>query len=182
MKRTSRSTRSRTSPTRRSSSTRSGTGAPTSSRTRSPTRSSRPSSARRRSRRSAASPTSASPTSTSSSRTAPTSTGPAPASSSTSRRSREACPQGVKTEIGPDATSVGWVFQYALVDETGHERTDELRTVPGLDPALRRPVGPGRRRGRDGRRLAEAVPGHGRPERPLGATACRSRASPRRSG
>ncbi|MBI4605501.1 MAG: efflux RND transporter permease subunit, partial [Planctomycetes bacterium] len=23
-------------------------------------------------------------------------------------------PQGVKTELGPDATSVGWVFQYAL--------------------------------------------------------------------
>ena len=28
-------------------------------------------------------------------------------------------PQGVKTELGPDATSVGWVFQYALVDRTG---------------------------------------------------------------
>ena len=25
-------------------------------------------------------------------------------------------PQGVQTEMGPDATSVGWVFQYALVD------------------------------------------------------------------
>ena len=28
-------------------------------------------------------------------------------------------PQGVQTEIGPDATSVGWVYQYALVDKTG---------------------------------------------------------------
>src|SRR5512140_2623164 len=28
-------------------------------------------------------------------------------------------PQGVKTELGPDATGVGWVFQYALVDRTG---------------------------------------------------------------
>src|SRR5437764_10498317 len=28
-------------------------------------------------------------------------------------------PAGVKTEMGPDATSVGWVFQYALVDRTG---------------------------------------------------------------
>src|SRR5437879_5154899 len=27
-------------------------------------------------------------------------------------------PAGVKTELGPDATSVGWVFQYALVDRT----------------------------------------------------------------
>jgi Cu(I)/Ag(I) efflux system membrane protein CusA/SilA len=28
-------------------------------------------------------------------------------------------PAGVKTELGPDATGVGWVFQYALVDKTG---------------------------------------------------------------
>src|ERR1044071_6006527 len=28
-------------------------------------------------------------------------------------------PQGVKTELGPDATGVGWVFQYVLVDEPG---------------------------------------------------------------
>src|SRR5512138_2747879 len=37
-------------------------------------------------------------------------------------------PQGVKTELGPDATSVGWVFQYALVDRTGKHTTDELRS------------------------------------------------------
>jgi Cu(I)/Ag(I) efflux system membrane protein CusA/SilA len=37
-------------------------------------------------------------------------------------------PQGVKTELGPDATSVGWVFQYALVDRTGRHRSDELRS------------------------------------------------------
>ena len=31
-------------------------------------------------------------------------------------------PQGVRRELGPDATGVGWVFQYALVDTTGkHE-------------------------------------------------------------
>ena len=39
-----------------------------------------------------------------------------------------ALPQGVKTEIGPDATSVGWVFQYALVDKTGRHTNDELRS------------------------------------------------------
>src|SRR5665648_443085 len=27
-------------------------------------------------------------------------------------------PDGVQTEMGPDATGVGWVFQYALVDKT----------------------------------------------------------------
>ncbi len=37
-------------------------------------------------------------------------------------------PAGVTTERGPDATSVGWVFQYALVDRSGRHSTDELRS------------------------------------------------------
>ena len=37
-------------------------------------------------------------------------------------------PPGVKTELGPDATSVGWIFQYALVDRAGKHRSDELRS------------------------------------------------------
>jgi copper/silver efflux system protein len=37
-------------------------------------------------------------------------------------------PAGVKTEIGPDATGVGWVFQYALVDESGTHTLAELRS------------------------------------------------------
>jgi copper/silver efflux system protein len=37
-------------------------------------------------------------------------------------------PQGVRTELGPDATGVGWVFQYALVDTTGQHGLDELRS------------------------------------------------------
>ena len=37
-------------------------------------------------------------------------------------------PAGVTTELGPDATSVGWVFQYALVDRSGKHSTDELRS------------------------------------------------------
>ena len=37
-------------------------------------------------------------------------------------------PAGVKTELGPDATSLGWVFQYALVDSSGRHSTDELRS------------------------------------------------------
>ncbi|MCC6350446.1 MAG: efflux RND transporter permease subunit [Candidatus Eisenbacteria bacterium] len=37
-------------------------------------------------------------------------------------------PEGVRTELGPDATSVGWVFQYALVDRSGRHSTDELRS------------------------------------------------------
>ncbi len=37
-------------------------------------------------------------------------------------------PPGVKTELGPDATSVGWVYQYALVDHSGQHSSDELRS------------------------------------------------------
>ena len=37
-------------------------------------------------------------------------------------------PEGVRTELGPDATGVGWVFQYALVDETGRHDLQELRS------------------------------------------------------
>jgi Cu(I)/Ag(I) efflux system membrane protein CusA/SilA len=36
-------------------------------------------------------------------------------------------PAGVRSELGPDATSVGWVFQYALVDESGQNSTVDLR-------------------------------------------------------
>ncbi len=37
-------------------------------------------------------------------------------------------PEGVRTEIGPDATGLGWVFQYALVDRTGRHSPEELRS------------------------------------------------------
>ena len=37
-------------------------------------------------------------------------------------------PQGVQTELGPDATGVGWVYQYALVDHSGKHSADELRS------------------------------------------------------
>jgi Cu(I)/Ag(I) efflux system membrane protein CusA/SilA len=37
-------------------------------------------------------------------------------------------PQDVKVELGPDATSVGWVYQYALVDRSGQHSSDQLRS------------------------------------------------------
>ncbi|GJM16011.1 MAG: cation transporter [Thermodesulfobacteriota bacterium] len=37
-------------------------------------------------------------------------------------------PEGVTPTLGPDATGVGWVYQYALVDETGNNDLAELRT------------------------------------------------------
>src|SRR5687768_4754454 len=38
-------------------------------------------------------------------------------------------PDGINPTIGPDATGVGWVFQYALVDESGQRNLAELRGV-----------------------------------------------------
>ena len=37
-------------------------------------------------------------------------------------------PQGVEMEIGPDATGVGWVYQYALVDKSGSNSLADLRS------------------------------------------------------
>ena len=53
-------------------------------------------------------------------------------------------PEGAQPSLGPDATGVGWIFQYALVDRTGsHDLAQlrslqdwflkfELQTVPGV--------------------------------------------------
>ena len=38
-------------------------------------------------------------------------------------------PEGVKTELGPDATGLGWVFQYALVDTSGKQDLAQLRSL-----------------------------------------------------
>jgi Cu(I)/Ag(I) efflux system membrane protein CusA/SilA len=40
----------------------------------------------------------------------------------------ERLPEGVVPKLGPDATGVGWVFQYTLVDGSGAHGIDELRT------------------------------------------------------
>lgn len=37
-------------------------------------------------------------------------------------------PEGVSPTLGPDATGVGWVFQYALVDKSGQHDLADLRT------------------------------------------------------
>ena len=39
-----------------------------------------------------------------------------------------ALPSGVTPELGPDATGVGWVFEYALVDKSGKHNLAELRS------------------------------------------------------
>src|SRR5229473_1868630 len=37
-------------------------------------------------------------------------------------------PEGVVPKLGPDATGVGWAFQYALVDKTGQNNLQQLRS------------------------------------------------------
>jgi len=38
-------------------------------------------------------------------------------------------PEGVTPSLGPDATGVGWVYEYALVDKTGQHDLAELRSL-----------------------------------------------------
>jgi Cu(I)/Ag(I) efflux system membrane protein CusA/SilA len=42
---------------------------------------------------------------------------------------RAKLPSGVDPTLGPDATGVGWVFEYALVDRTGKHDLAELRSL-----------------------------------------------------
>ncbi len=38
-------------------------------------------------------------------------------------------PAQARASLGPDATGVGWVFEYALIDRTGHHDLSQLRTL-----------------------------------------------------
>jgi Cu(I)/Ag(I) efflux system membrane protein CusA/SilA len=38
-------------------------------------------------------------------------------------------PEDASTELGPDATGLGWVFQYALVDDSGSQSLADLRAL-----------------------------------------------------
>ena len=42
---------------------------------------------------------------------------------------RAKLPQGVNPTLGPDATGVGWVFEYALVDKSGKHDLQQLRAL-----------------------------------------------------
>src|SRR6266540_3589042 len=42
---------------------------------------------------------------------------------------RGTLPEGVNPTIGPDATGVGWVYEYALVDKTGKNDLAALRSI-----------------------------------------------------
>jgi Cu(I)/Ag(I) efflux system membrane protein CusA/SilA len=38
-------------------------------------------------------------------------------------------PDAAKTSLGPDASGVGWVYEYALIDKTGQHDLSELRSI-----------------------------------------------------
>src|SRR3981189_2366967 len=42
---------------------------------------------------------------------------------------RGSLPEGVNPTIGPDATGVGWVYEYALVDDSGKLDLSQLRSI-----------------------------------------------------
>src|ERR1700729_3078237 len=42
---------------------------------------------------------------------------------------RGSLPEGVNPAIGPDATGVGWVYEYALVDKSGKHDLAQLRSL-----------------------------------------------------
>ena len=70
------------------------------------------------------------------------------------------CRKGVTPTLGPDATGVGWVYQYARAGQG--QDAGRVAHLAGLVSALPAGQGAGRGRGGQHRRLRAAVPGDGR--------------------
>ena len=77
---------------------------------------------------------------------------------------RNKLPADVNPVLGPDATSLGWGFDYAVVDEKRQPRPRPTPLPPGLEPEARPGERARRLPGGERRRLRQAVPGHRRPE------------------
>ena len=73
-------------------------------------------------------------------------------------------PASAKTSLGPDATGVGWIFQYALVDRTGRNDLSQLRALQDWFLQVRAEEPAQRGRGRHHRRHGPPVPGGARPD------------------
>ena len=41
----------------------------------------------------------------------------------------QSLPEGAKTELGPDATGLGWIYQYVLEDKSGKQSLADLRSI-----------------------------------------------------
>ena len=68
-------------------------------------------------------------------------------------------PEGARTEIGPDATPLGWIFQYALVDESGQSQPGRAADLPGFLSQILSESGSRSGRGRPRRGVRQAIPG-----------------------
>ena len=88
---------------------------------------------------------------------------------------RGTLPEGVNPLIGPDATGVGWVFEYALVDDSGKHNLAQLRSLQ--DWNLRYALESVGRccRSRFGRRIRQTIPDRSRSQQ----TCCLQRYSQR---
>ena len=64
--------------------------------------------------------------------------------------------------LGPDATGVGWIYEYALVDRSGKHDLAQLRALQDWFLRYELKTRAGRRRGRQHRRHGPAVPGRAR--------------------
>ena len=72
---------------------------------------------------------------------------------------RTQLPADANVVIGPNASSVGWIFQYALVDKERHPRPARAAAAQREHGQAGAAVGRRRRRSRVGRRAREAVSG-----------------------
>jgi len=53
-------------------------------------------------------------------------------------------PPGVRTELGPDATGLGWIYQYVLKEESGKQSLADLRSLEDWYLRYHLPSVPGR--------------------------------------
>jgi Cu(I)/Ag(I) efflux system membrane protein CusA/SilA len=86
-------------------------------------------------------------------------------------RAQQLLPPDVSPILGPDASGLGWVYQYILKDSSGRMDLAELRALQDFTvrPALQAVTGRGR--GGLARRLRAAIPDRGRSRPPGGVRA-----------
>ena len=71
-------------------------------------------------------------------------------------------PAGAKPALGPDATGVGWIYEYALVDRTGQHDLAQLRALQDWFLKYELKIGAECGGSRDGRRHGPAISGRRR--------------------
>ena len=83
-------------------------------------------------------------------------------------------PKGVNVELAKDATAVGWVYQYALVDDTGQLQPRTDAKLSRLVSPLRLAIRPRRGGSRATRRFRKAISGQRRSQQAARHTRFRS--------